>query len=156
VRIAVIGAGAVGAALGSLLWRAGEDVVLVGRAAHVAAIRAAGLNVEGVLGGFRAAPRAEELAASVVPAAQLVSAVVALHAEYRAPGLCVVHTDLDSRQVVERCAELIERKVSLKSPDKRVRVDVVGNAVAVSLLRPGEAFSIYAFDVAQTEPAAAG
>ncbi|MGZ5116383.1 MAG: ketopantoate reductase family protein, partial [Burkholderiales bacterium] len=53
MRIAVIGAGAVGSVLGSLLWRAGEDVVLVGRAAHVAAIRAAGLNVQGVLGGFR-------------------------------------------------------------------------------------------------------
>lgn len=46
--------------LGSLLWRAGEDVVLVGRAAQVAAIRAAGLSVEGVLGGFNAAPHAEE------------------------------------------------------------------------------------------------
>jgi len=462
VRIAVIGAGAVGSVLGSLLWRAGEDVVLVGRAAHVAAIRAAGLNVEGVLGGFRAAPhaeerlsskpglalltvriadvvaalrenaaylegvpivvlqnglRGEELAATVVPAAQLVSAVVALYAEYRVPGhvallqaegllvgrldgandelvervravldkalptmvstnirgarwakliaslgdvvprrdpygrslaagleregvavaeragvrlepiaqppvrrarpaevdylngevvrlgaqlgaptplnervlafaqrgalvarqmrdafpellpdanllvsyarghygrarreiarilgrfgapgpgiaetgvpgLCVVHTSLDSRQVVARCAglgrtepqafaftikwvpvdwwcgkdldaiarliearivprigaqetwamqvekrgwaqyrtadiverlaELIERKVNLKSPDKRVRVDVVGAAVALSLLGPGEVFSIHAFDVAQMEPAAAG
>jgi len=59
MRIAIIGAGAVGSVLGSLLWRAGEDVVLVGRAAHVAAIRAAGLNVEGVLGGFRATPNAQ-------------------------------------------------------------------------------------------------
>jgi 2-dehydropantoate 2-reductase len=131
MRIAVIGAGAVGSVLGSLLWRAGEDVVLVGRAAHVAAIRAAGLNLEGVLGGFKATPhaeerlsakpelalltvktqdivtalrenaalledvpivvlqnglRGEELAASVVPAAQLLSGVVALHAQYLAPG----------------------------------------------------------------------
>lgn len=139
MRIAVIGAGAVGSVLGSLLWRAGEDVVLVGRAAHVAAIRAAGLNVEGVLGGFRAAPhaeerlssrpelalltvrtpdmvaalrenapylqgvpivvlqnglRGEELAASVVPAAQLVSAVVALHAEHRVPGhVALLHAE---------------------------------------------------------------
>lgn len=46
--------------LGSLLWRAGEDVVLVGRSAHVAAIRAAGLSVEGVLGGFNATPHTEE------------------------------------------------------------------------------------------------
>ena len=59
-RIAILGAGAVGSVLGSLLWRAGEDVVLVGRAAHVAAIRAAGLDVEGVLGGFNAMPAAEE------------------------------------------------------------------------------------------------
>lgn len=60
MRIAVIGAGAVGSILGSLLWRAGEDVVLVGRAAHVAAIRSAGLSVAGVLGGFNATPHAEE------------------------------------------------------------------------------------------------
>jgi len=60
MRVAIIGAGALGSVLGSLLWRAGEDVVLVGRAAHVAAVRAAGLNVEGVLGGFNAVPHAEE------------------------------------------------------------------------------------------------
>jgi 2-dehydropantoate 2-reductase len=127
MRIAVIGAGAIGSVLGGLLWRAGEDVGLVGRAAHVAAIRAAGLNVTGVLDGFNATPhaeerlsarpdlalltvktqdvvtalrdnaamlhgvpivvlqnglRAEELAATVVPAEQLVSGVVALHAQY--------------------------------------------------------------------------
>jgi tRNA(Ser,Leu) C12 N-acetylase TAN1 len=57
--------------------------------------------------------------------------------------------------MVRRLAELIERKVSLKTPDKRVRIDVVGSAVAVSLLRPREVFSIHAFDVAQAEPAAA-
>ena len=135
MRIAIIGAGAVGSVLGSLLWRAGEDVVLVGRAAHVAAIRAAGLNVEGVLGGFKATPhaeerlsarpelalltvktqdivtalreneamlqavpimvlqnglRGEELAATVVPAEQLVSGVVALHAQYLLPGHVVL------------------------------------------------------------------
>jgi len=135
MRIAMIGAGAVGSVLGSLLWRAGEDVVLVARAAHVAAIRAAGLDVQGVHGGFRATPhaeerlssrpdlalltvktqdivtalrenadllqdvpivvlqnglRGEELAATVVSAAQLVSGVVALHAEYLAPGHVVL------------------------------------------------------------------
>ena len=135
MRIAVIGAGAVGSALGSLLWRAGEEVVLVGRAAHIAAIRAAGLSVEGVLGGFNATPhaeerlsatpelalltvktqdivaalranramlqdvpivvlqnglRGEELAASVVPQAQLVSGVVVLHAQYLVAGHVVL------------------------------------------------------------------
>jgi tRNA(Ser,Leu) C12 N-acetylase TAN1 len=58
--------------------------------------------------------------------------------------------------IVERLADPVERKVNLKSPDKRVRIDVVGSAVAVSLLRPDEVFSIHAFDVAQTEPVAAG
>jgi 2-dehydropantoate 2-reductase len=135
VRTAIIGAGAVGSVLGSLLWRAGEHVVLVGRAAHVAAIRAAGLNVAGVLGGFNATLqaeerltarpdlalltvktqdvvtalrentemlksvpilvlqnglRAEELATRVVPAEQLVSGVVSLHAQYLMPGHVVL------------------------------------------------------------------
>ena len=135
MRIAIIGAGAVGSVLGSLLWRAGEDVVLVGRTAHVAAIRAAGLNVQGVLGGFNATPhaevrlsakpdlalltvktqdvvtalresaamlkgvpvvvlqnglRSEELAATIVPADQLVSGVVSLHAQYLVPGHVVL------------------------------------------------------------------
>ncbi len=135
MRIAILGAGALGSVLGSLLWRAGEDVVLVGRAAHVAAIRAAGLTVEGVLGGFNATPHAEEclsarpdlalltvkmpdvvtvlrenramldavpivvlqggiggeeLAATVIPAAQLVSGVVSLHAQCLLPGHVVL------------------------------------------------------------------
>lgn len=34
--------------------------MLVGRAVHVAAIRAAGLDVEGAFGGFKATPHAEE------------------------------------------------------------------------------------------------
>jgi 2-dehydropantoate 2-reductase len=135
MRIAIIGAGAVGSVLGALLWRAGENVVLVGRAAHVAAIRTAGLNVAGVMGGFKATPpaeerlstrpdfamltvktndvvaalrdnlemlrgvpilaiqnglRAEELAATVVPVEQLLSGVVALHAEHLVPGHVVL------------------------------------------------------------------
>lgn len=44
-RIAVIGAGAVGSTLGGLLSRAGNDVTLIGRAAHVAAIRSHGLTI---------------------------------------------------------------------------------------------------------------
>lgn len=164
-RIAVIGAGAVGSVLGSLLWRAGEEVVLVGRAAHVAAIRAAGLNVEGVLGGFNATPhaeerlsakpdlalltvktqdvvtalrenaamlegvpivvlqnglRSEELAATVVPAAQLVGGVVALHAQYMVPGhvvlmqsegLLIGRLDGKSDEVVERVRAVLDKAV---------------------------------------------
>jgi len=165
MRIAVIGAGALGSVLGSLLWRAGEDVVLVGRAAHVAAIRAAGLNVEGVLGGFNATPHAEErlsakpelalltvktqdivtalrenaalleavpivvlqnglrgdeLAATVVAAWQLVSGVVALHAQCLVPGhVVLMQSDglligrLDSRndEVVERVRSVLDKAI---------------------------------------------
>jgi 2-dehydropantoate 2-reductase len=46
VKIAVMGAGAVGCYYGGMLARAGHSVTLVGRAAHVEAIRAAGLRFE--------------------------------------------------------------------------------------------------------------
>jgi 2-dehydropantoate 2-reductase len=165
MRIAVIGAGAVGSVLGSLLWRAGEDVVLVGRAAHVAAIRAAGLSVEGVAGGFKATPhaeerlsarpelalltvktqdiatalrdnaaflqgvpilvlqnglRGEELAATVVPAGQLVSGVVALHAQYlvaghvvllQSEGLLIGRPDGRNDEVVDRVRAVLDKAV---------------------------------------------
>lgn len=165
MKIAVIGAGAVGSVLGSLLWRAGEDVVLVGRAAHVAAIRSAGLSVEGVLGGFRATPHAEErlrakpdlvllavktqdvaqalrenapflagvpivvlqnglqaeaLAATVVPAGQLISGIVALHAQYLMPGhvvlmqadgLLIGRPDGPGDEAVERVRAVLDKAV---------------------------------------------
>ena len=52
MKVAVIGAGAVGGLLGGLLAEAGEDVTLVGRAAQVEEIRARGLRLRGV-GGER-------------------------------------------------------------------------------------------------------
>lgn len=47
-------------------------------------------------------------------------------------------------EIVQRLAAAIERKVSLRAPDKLVRVDLLRDAAAVSLLRPGEVFSIHA------------
>lgn len=164
-RVAILGAGAVGSVLGSLLWRAGEDVVLVGRAAHMAAIRSAGLAVAGVCGGFSAMPHAEErlgarpdlalltvktqdvvgvlrenaamlagvpivvlqnglagedLAATVVASEQLVSGVVALHAEYLVPGhvvlmqsegLLIGRPNGENDAVVEWVREILARAV---------------------------------------------
>jgi 2-dehydropantoate 2-reductase len=51
VKIAVVGAGAMGSLLGGLLAEKGEDVLLIGRSAHVGAIRRKGLYLGGVLGG---------------------------------------------------------------------------------------------------------
>ena len=165
MRIAVIGAGAVGSVLGSLLWRAGEEVVLVGRAAHVAAIHAGGLNVEGIAGGFKATPRAEErlsgrpelalltvktqdvvaalrdnaafltdvpivvlqnglrgeeLAATVLPARQLISGIVALQAQYlvaghvllmQSEGLLIGRLDGRNDEAVERVRSVLAKAV---------------------------------------------
>jgi 2-dehydropantoate 2-reductase len=51
-RIAVVGAGAVGSALGALLHRAGQNVVLIARPAHITAIRQGGLRVDGDMGSL--------------------------------------------------------------------------------------------------------
>ena len=50
MKVAVVGAGAVGALLGGLLADAGEDVTLIGRPAHVRAIQSGGLRLGGVVG----------------------------------------------------------------------------------------------------------
>jgi 2-dehydropantoate 2-reductase len=50
MNVLVMGAGALGSILGGFLARAGHTVTLVGRAAHMAAIREAGLRVTGIWG----------------------------------------------------------------------------------------------------------
>ena len=46
MKVAVMGAGAVGCYYGAMLARAGHEVVLIGRPAHVEAVRAKGLRLE--------------------------------------------------------------------------------------------------------------
>ncbi len=50
MKVAIVGAGAVGALIGGLLAEAGEDVTLIGRPRHVRAIRDLGLRLGGVVG----------------------------------------------------------------------------------------------------------
>jgi tRNA(Ser,Leu) C12 N-acetylase TAN1 len=62
-------------------------------------------------------------------------------------GIALAHTALDAREVVHRCRELFEqgfaldRRVELDHPDKVVRIDIVGEHAAVSILRPEDIFS---------------
>ncbi|MFQ5457929.1 MAG: ketopantoate reductase family protein [Myxococcota bacterium] len=58
MRYAVMGAGAVGSHVGGMLARAGLPVILIGRRAHVDAIKDKGLEVSGLVGPFRAHPEA--------------------------------------------------------------------------------------------------
>jgi 2-dehydropantoate 2-reductase len=53
MRIAVIGAGGIGAIYGASLARAGADVAFVARGAHLQAMRVNGLRIEGDRGDFR-------------------------------------------------------------------------------------------------------
>ena len=56
MRIAVIGAGGIGAIYGASLAKAGADVVFVARGAHVAAMRENGLRIEGDRGEIHIRP----------------------------------------------------------------------------------------------------
>lgn len=60
MKIAIIGAGAVGGYYGALLSRAGADVSFVARGAHRDAIRANGLRIIGVQGDFTVKVAAED------------------------------------------------------------------------------------------------
>jgi 2-dehydropantoate 2-reductase len=60
MRIAVLGAGAIGAFVGAALSRGGADVHLVARGAHLAALREHGVRVRSPLGDFAAHPPATD------------------------------------------------------------------------------------------------
>jgi len=60
VKIAVIGAGAIGSVVGGLLAKAGEDVTLIARPAHAEAVNANGLLIEGPDGSLRIPVHAQQ------------------------------------------------------------------------------------------------
>jgi 2-dehydropantoate 2-reductase len=60
MKFCIYGAGAIGGLIGARLARAGEDVTLIARGAHLAAMRDKGLKVTGHGGDFTVKPRATE------------------------------------------------------------------------------------------------
>ena len=75
MRLAIIGAGAVGGYYAALLSRAGEEVSVIARGAHLDAIRAKGLRVIGPIGDFTVRLRAEEDPAAIGPVDVVILAV---------------------------------------------------------------------------------
>jgi 2-dehydropantoate 2-reductase len=67
MRIAVLGAGAIGAYVGAALARGGADVHLVARRAHLEALREHGVRVHSPLGDFAAHPPATDDPAEIGP-----------------------------------------------------------------------------------------
>jgi 2-dehydropantoate 2-reductase len=65
MRFAVVGAGAIGAFIGAMLAKSGEDVTLIARGAHLRAMQERGVRVIGSLGEFYAHPAATDDPASV-------------------------------------------------------------------------------------------
>lgn len=75
MRIAIVGAGAVGGYYGALLARAGADVSFVARGEHRDAIRANGLRIIGVQGDFTVKVAAEDNPARIGPVDVVIVAV---------------------------------------------------------------------------------
>ena len=75
MRIAVIGAGAVGGYYGGMLARAGHDVSVIARGAHLAAIRESGLTVRATVGRFTVHPRAADDPGAIGPVDLILFAV---------------------------------------------------------------------------------
>jgi 2-dehydropantoate 2-reductase len=67
VKVAVLGAGAIGAYVGASLYRAGAEVHLIARGAHLDAIRESGVRVSSPRGDFAARPHATDDPAEVGP-----------------------------------------------------------------------------------------
>ena len=65
MTVAIVGAGAIGGLLGARLDRAGHDVVLIARGAHLAAMRVRGLTVRGRNEEFTVRPRCTDDMAAV-------------------------------------------------------------------------------------------
>ncbi|MGD0472130.1 MAG: 2-dehydropantoate 2-reductase [Candidatus Velthaea sp.] len=65
MKLAVVGAGAIGAYVGAALARGGADVTLVARGPHLQALRAHGVRVHSERGDFAAHPKAVERIAEV-------------------------------------------------------------------------------------------
>ncbi len=82
MKIAVLGAGALGCAIGGALAEAGNDVVLINRnRAHVEAIRAGGLRMRGPAGERRVAVRAELDCGSLAPVELVIVLVKSFHTQ---------------------------------------------------------------------------
>ena len=79
MRIAIYGAGGVGGHYGGVLARAGHDVALIARGAHLDAIRSHGLLVRTPGGEFRASPPATADPAEIGPVDAVIVAVKSLH-----------------------------------------------------------------------------
>lgn len=75
MRIAVMGAGAVGGYFGGLLARAGNEVTLIVRGAHLEAIRTEGLHVKSHWGDFTVRPSATDDPRSSVPVEMVILSV---------------------------------------------------------------------------------
>src|ERR1043166_4370357 len=65
MKFAIVGAGAIGAFVGAMLAKSGEDVTLIARGAHLRAMQQRGVRVRGEIGEFEAHPAATDNPTSI-------------------------------------------------------------------------------------------
>src|SRR5437870_5983669 len=68
MKFTVVGAGAIGAFVGAMLAKSGEDVTLIARGAHLRAMQEHGIRVRGEIGSFDARVSATDDPAKAGPA----------------------------------------------------------------------------------------
>jgi 2-dehydropantoate 2-reductase len=101
MRIAVVGAGGVGGWLAARLWSAGADVHVLARGAHLAAIRARGLELVSPAGNVRALVGATDVPAEIGPCDVVLFCVKTYDTRAAAaalPALCHARTIVASLQ----------------------------------------------------------
>lgn len=107
MRIAIIGAGAIGSLVGGLLAKAGEDVTVIGRRPHVDAVNRNGLRIDGVVGTMQVRVRAVERLDFVPDLALLTMKTQGVAAAAREIGPSVVGVPVVTMQNGVRSDELV-------------------------------------------------
>jgi len=67
MKFAIVGAGAIGAFVGAMLARSGQDVTLIARGPHLKAMQQNGVRVRGSIGEFQSKPAATDDPAAIGP-----------------------------------------------------------------------------------------
>ena len=117
IKIAILGAGAIGSLFGALLWESGEDIVLIGRKKHVEAIRSRGLKISGISGERIVKPKAVTTTQEVGKVDLIIISVKSYDTEQAAKdALNMVHPDTVVLTIqnglgnIEKLSEIIGEK----------------------------------------------
>ncbi len=135
MRIAVLGAGAVGGYYGAKLARAGADVTLLARGAHLAAMRRTGLAIRSPLGDFTVRVRAEEDPARVGRADLVILAVKTYDNPTALPLLPALLADDGVVLTLQNGVDSVDEVAAVVGEPR-----VLGGAtyIATALVAPGE------------------
>ena len=136
-KIVVVGAGAVGSFFGGLLAKAGESVTLVGRAAHLQAIRAHGLRIDSKAWGREEVIHGFELSETIEPIAHADLILFCLKSGQTQAMAERMQTLLPEQAVVLSMQNGVENPEILQSCLPRARIVPVAVYVALSLAEPG-------------------